>query len=139
MSKLRARADRAITVTVEGETITLGFPTSDIRADVMHRVMSMPQDEDPQAPTVKFMELWDGICVDSLVATLRDPDDLDRDSVSRLLVSSRQEEDEDTAKELGNLFDAALSLCGVQLPDGKELDGTDHVGEADKKTGDRPT
>lgn len=138
MSKLRDRAKRAITVQVDGDAIALGFPTSALKNKLLAQSRSMGQ-IDPENPPADFMELWDDICVSSLNSTLLDPDDLDYEDVSRLLVQCREGEakGDGSTDELRNLFDAALSLCGFQID--RDVEGTDHVKNAHEAGGDTPT
>ena len=109
MRKLLDRANCAITVTVDGEDVSLGFPTADVRAELIGRVQGVTTTEmDEENPPAEFIALWDGLSVDALEATLREPADLTREDIGRLLVDLRQEPENNA--DLSNLFDAALKL-----------------------------
>lgn len=157
MGVLRRLAAHAATVIVGGDDVHLRFPTDEGRLEVQDALKNIGggrhqekdgaddadlTDEQREERARQSARDWNAMCALALHHTvLEDDDPLNIDECSRLVVASMNEPESEQAKELTNLIDAALRLCGLNMDRFAELgDGVrDHAQEASDSIGEIPT
>ena len=137
MSVLKELANRAVTVTVDGQTVELRHPTDEVRLALRKRLDEANAIAKSAEGNIKFTALWNELVADALVATAVDADDMEPADWVRLIVASNEPSSKDNG--MLELVQSALRLCtfNVKLTD---ADGNviDHVAEVDDNIGDSP-
>ena len=124
MSVLTRLARCAAVVKVDGEDVSLSFPTDEDRQAVQTALRNVggPKGEeveeaDTQSDEEKNTEAairWNAMCADALFVTAIDSE-FTKDDASRIVVASMNEPESSQAKELTTLVDTALKLCGIDM------------------------
>ena len=143
MSILKDLANRAVTVPITdangaetGAEVSLRLPLHHERNAILKRVQGMSKGKDEPITRDDINE-YETASVDALIATVVDPDDMEREDWERLILASNMPELIDEHQWVPRVVSEALRLCGlnVQIREGVE----DHVGEVDAAIGDVPT